>query len=59
MVAGAWLIRLEEAKAMGFWAFNVDTMFWALVLGIAFLLPVQKRGQKSQLRRTDAIPVGY
>ena len=26
----------EEAQAMGFWAFNVDTMFWAVVLGAAF-----------------------
>ncbi len=26
----------EEAQAMGFWAFNVDTMFWAVVLGATF-----------------------
>ena len=26
----------EEAQAMGFWAFNVDTLFWAVVLGAAF-----------------------
>jgi F-type H+-transporting ATPase subunit a len=26
----------EEAQAMGFWAFNVDTLFWAVVLGFAF-----------------------
>jgi len=26
-----------EAKAMGFWAVNVDSMFWALATGIAFL----------------------
>ena len=26
----------EEAAAMGFWAFNVDTLFWAVVLGVAF-----------------------
>jgi F-type H+-transporting ATPase subunit a len=25
-----------DAKAMGFWAFHVDTMFWALVLGLTF-----------------------
>jgi F-type H+-transporting ATPase subunit a len=27
-----------DAQAMGFWAFHVDTMFWSLVLGLAFLL---------------------
>lgn len=27
----------EEAKAMGFWAFNMDTLFMSLVLGIVFL----------------------
>jgi F-type H+-transporting ATPase subunit a len=25
-----------EAHAMGFWAFHVDTMFWALLLGVVF-----------------------
>ena len=25
-----------EAKAMGFWAFHVDTLFWALLLGLTF-----------------------
>ena len=25
-----------EAKAMGFWAVHVDTMFWSLILGLAF-----------------------
>ncbi len=28
----------EEAQAMGFWAFHVDTIFWALLLGGAFFL---------------------
>jgi F-type H+-transporting ATPase subunit a len=28
----------QEAKEMGFWAFHVDTMFWALLLGLAFFL---------------------
>lgn len=28
----------EEAKEMGFWAFHVDTLFWALVLGAAFYM---------------------
>jgi F-type H+-transporting ATPase subunit a len=26
----------EEAAAMGFWAFHVDTMFWSLLLGLVF-----------------------
>jgi F-type H+-transporting ATPase subunit a len=25
-----------EAKAMGFWAFHVDTLFWAVLLGLTF-----------------------
>jgi F-type H+-transporting ATPase subunit a len=28
----------QEAKEMGFWAFHVDTLFWALLLGLAFFL---------------------
>ena len=37
---GSWGIAhsAAAAQAMGFWAFNVDTMFWALVLGIAFYM---------------------
>ncbi len=31
-----------EAKAMGFWAFHVDTMFWALLLGVTFGLIFRK-----------------
>jgi len=27
----------EEAKAMGFWAIHVDTMFWSIALGVLFL----------------------
>jgi len=27
----------EQIKEMGFWAINVDTMLWSIVLGIAFL----------------------
>ena len=35
---GSWGLAhsAEEAKAMGFWAFNVDTLFWAVVLGATF-----------------------
>ena len=27
----------QEAKEMGFWAVHVDTMFWSVLLGVAFL----------------------
>jgi F-type H+-transporting ATPase subunit a len=35
---GSWGIAhgAEEAAAMGFWAFHVDTMFWSLFLGLSF-----------------------
>lgn len=35
---GSWGLAhsAAEAQTMGFWAFNVDTMFWALILGLAF-----------------------
>jgi len=35
---GSWGLAhsAEEAKAMGFWAFNVDTVFWSIVLGVVF-----------------------
>jgi F-type H+-transporting ATPase subunit a len=32
----------EEAKEMGFWAINVDTMFWSISLGILFLWAFRK-----------------
>jgi F-type H+-transporting ATPase subunit a len=37
-VDGTWGLAhsAADAQAMGFWAFNVDTMFWALILGLAF-----------------------
>ncbi len=37
---GSWGLAhsAEQAQAMGFWAFNVDTMFWSLILGIAFYI---------------------
>jgi F-type H+-transporting ATPase subunit a len=28
----------QEAAEMGFWAFHVDTLFWALVLGVGFFM---------------------
>ncbi len=35
---GSWGIAhgAQEAAAMGFWAFHVDTMFWSLLLGLVF-----------------------
>jgi F-type H+-transporting ATPase subunit a len=35
---GTWGLAhsAEEAQAMGFWAFHVDTMFWAVLLGLLF-----------------------
>ena len=35
---GSWGIAHSAAEAteMGFWAFHVDTMFWSVILGIAF-----------------------
>jgi F-type H+-transporting ATPase subunit a len=37
---GSWGLAhsAAEAQAMGFWAFHVDTMFWALFLGLVFFL---------------------
>jgi len=36
---GSWGFAhtVEEVQAMGFWAINVDTMFWSISLGILFL----------------------
>ena len=35
---GTWGIAhgAEEAAAMGFWAFHVDTFIWAIFLGLTF-----------------------
>ena len=35
---GSWGLAhsAAEAQAMGFWAFHVDTLFWALLLGFTF-----------------------
>jgi F-type H+-transporting ATPase subunit a len=37
----------EEAQAMGFWAFNVDTLFWAVFLGIGFYLLFRNVAKKA------------
>jgi F-type H+-transporting ATPase subunit a len=36
-----------EAKAMGFWAVHVDTMFWSLVLGIVFFMLFRNVAKKA------------
>ena len=46
---GSWGLAhtAEEAKAMGFWAFNVDTLFWSLVLGVVFYLAFRNVAKKA------------
>jgi F-type H+-transporting ATPase subunit a len=41
---GSWGLAhsAEEAQAMGFWAFHVDTLFWAVLLGLVFYLVFRK-----------------
>jgi F-type H+-transporting ATPase subunit a len=36
-----------EAQAMGFWAFNADTMFWAVLLGLVFTLMFRNVAKKA------------
>jgi F-type H+-transporting ATPase subunit a len=36
-----------EAKAMGFWAFHVDTMLWSVVLGLIFYLLFRNVAKKA------------
>jgi F-type H+-transporting ATPase subunit a len=53
---GSWGIAhsAAEAKAMGFWAIHVDTMFWSIVLGIFFLFLFKKAADAA----TSGIPGG-
>jgi F-type H+-transporting ATPase subunit a len=46
---GSWGLAhsAEEAAAMGFWAFNVDTLFWALILGAAFFFLFRNVAKKA------------
>jgi len=44
----------EEAKEMGFWAFNVDTMGWSLLLGALFFFIFRSVAKKV----TSDIPTG-
>jgi len=43
-----------EAKSMGFWAINVDTMGWSLVLGVVFFLIFRSVAKKV----TSDVPTG-
>jgi len=46
---GSWGLAhsAEEAQAMGFWAFNVDTMFWAILLGLCFYFMFRSVAKKA------------
>ena len=46
---GSWGIAhsAEEAQAMGFWAFNVDTIFWAVFVGVVFTLLFRNVAKKA------------
>jgi len=46
---GTWGIAhsAADAAAMGFWAFNVDTMFWALILGLSFYVMFRNVAKKA------------
>jgi F-type H+-transporting ATPase subunit a len=43
-----------EAKAMGFWAIHVDTMFWSIALGALFLFFFRKAAKTA----TSGVPGG-
>jgi F-type H+-transporting ATPase subunit a len=53
---GTWQFahNAEEAKAMGFWAIHVDTMFWSIGLGILFLYLFKKAAETA----TSGVPAG-
>ena len=46
---GSWGIAhgAEEAAAMGFWAFHVDTLFWSVVLGFLFFFLFRSVAKKA------------
>ena len=44
-----------DAKAMGFWAIHVDTMFWSVSLGVLFLWSFRKAAVKA----TTGVPGGW
>ncbi len=45
---------LDEAKEMGFWAINVDTMFWSIGLAVVFLYFFSKAAKSA----TAGVPSG-
>ena len=45
----------EEAKAMGFWAIHLDTMFWSVGLGVLFLHAFHRVA----VRATSGVPGGW
>jgi len=46
---GSWGIAhgAQEAAAMGFWAFHVDTLMWSLVLGVVFYFMFRNTTKKA------------
>ena len=53
---GTWTFASNgaEAKSMGFWAINVDTMGWSLILGVVFFLLFRSVAKKA----TSGVPSG-
>jgi F-type H+-transporting ATPase subunit a len=53
---GSWGVAhsIEEAKEMGFWAINLDSMFFAIVLGVVFTYIFRKAAKHA----TTGIPGG-
>ena len=53
---GGWGIAHDaaQAKAMGFWAIHVDTMFWSIALGVLFLYLFKKVADQA----TAGVPGG-
>ncbi len=56
MPDGSWGFAhdMAQAKAMGFWSINVDSMFWSLLLGVLFLYFFKKVADKA----TTGVPGG-
>ena len=53
-IDGTWRFAHDaaEAKAMGFWAFHIDTIFWSILLGVIFLYLFKKAGEAA----TSGVP---
>ena len=54
---GSWGLAhgAAEAKAMGFWAIHLDTMFWSVILGALFLWSFRRAAKKA----TAGVPSGF